>query len=398
MPSENAATLVEETVAAIEDDDFSLADSKLTAASGVLDDIAREEVADERRIRAARNSNATSLGKTEQLDDYLRQLNGTRMLRSSFLAAAAAYLIDPLADDASTITDLGEDLVESERDAAAKVGDARDVADAVDLPATPTVVEAEASDTAVLVGQSLTVSVTVRNVGDEPATAVTVTVDAEDGLAPDVESLAFDTLPPGGEGTRTVEVSTTAPGESSISLGLGPAEPADTPAIAVSVAERTRITNDMLTSITTVEERLKNASLDEATRTSLQAKLDTARTRVKEAKQLFKNGQTADAKEAVKAANVALGDFLNAVAGLDDGAIESTRRRAFDRLTTNGIEQTGPLLKEPSGLAAYANDSGIITESGLTEAVDDWVNREIETALLRKAIDAWRAETVVTST
>lgn len=53
-------------------------------------------------------------------------------------------------------------------------------------------------------------------------------------------------------------------------------------------------------------------------------------------------------------------------------------------------------MREPSGLAAYANDDGIITENGLAEAVDDWVAREINTALLRDAIEAWRTETIVT--
>jgi hypothetical protein len=396
MPSEDAAALVEEISAAITNDQFGLAERKLDTVRNTYEGLTRTEAADERRIRAARDSGSPPLGTMEQLDAYLRQLNGTRLLRVSFLTGMAAYLLDPLAKDAANVTTIASDLVESERDAAAMVGDARDAATAVDLPAIPTITETESSETSVLVGRSLTLSVTVRNVGDDTATDVGVTVDAEDGLDPATESLSFDTLPPGEERTRTVEVTATAPGESSISLGVGPEEPADTPAVVVSVAEPTGISDDVLGSITTLEERVTNANLEPTTRESLQSNLDTARARAEEFKRLAEDGQTSAAKEAAAAANVAFGDFLNAVAGLSDGALDPARRRAFNQLATNGIEQTAPILSEPSGLAAYANDSGIITESGLTEAVDDWVNRDIETALLRDAIDAWRAETVVT--
>jgi uncharacterized repeat protein (TIGR01451 family) len=398
MPSEDAAALVEETGDAIANDQFDLAEQKLDAASTIYDSLTRKEAADARRIRAARDSGSPPLGTMEQLDAYLRQLNSTRLLRVSFLTGTAAYLLDPLAEDAAKVTTLASDLVESERDAAAMVGDARDAATTVDLPAIPTITEAETSDTSVLVGQSVTLSVTVRNVGDDTSTDVSVAVDAEEGLDPVADSLTVADLPPDGEATRDVEIRTTESGESSLRLGLGPEEPPDNPTAVLSVADRTGVADDMLTSITTLEERLSNANLDQQTRESLQSRLDVARARAENFKQLAENDQTTAAKEAAEEANVALGDFLNALAGLSEGTLTSAQRRTFDQLATNGIEQTGLLQSEPSELAPYTDDSGIIAESGLREAVDDWVGREIDTTLLRDAIEAWRTETVVTNT
>ncbi len=48
------------------------------------------------------------------------------------------------------------------------------------------------------------------------------------------------------------------------------------------------------------------------------------------------------------------------------------------------------------GLATYANESGIINNSGLLTAVDDWRDDRINTFLLFDVVDAWRSGALVT--
>jgi len=73
------------------------------------------------------------------------------------------------------------------------------------------------------------------------------------------------------------------------------------------------------------------------------------------------------------------------------------------RVDTSGGENVGAAYvfraTEPSGLARYAGEDGVVGTDGLRLAIDDWRAGDIDTDLLRDVIEAWRSgEPVVTPT
>lgn len=76
----------------------------------------------------------------------------------------------------------------------------------------------------------------------------------------------------------------------------------------------------------------------------------------------------------------------------ETGVHTVTLRVTDDEGNTATTSQTIQVVnsKGDTLLELYANDAGIIDRNGLSNAVDDWVAQDINTDLLRQAIDAWR--------
>jgi hypothetical protein len=70
-------------------------------------------------------------------------------------------------------------------------------------------------------------------------------------------------------------------------------------------------------------------------------------------------------------------------AGIAPGTYDVVVQVSGDEFTTTITVEAG------SPLSAYANDQGVVDDSGLSAAIDDWVSGEIDDDLLSQAIDAW---------
>jgi hypothetical protein len=62
-----------------------------------------------------------------------------------------------------------------------------------------------------------------------------------------------------------------------------------------------------------------------------------------------------------------------------------------DQAKTEIVEDDLPITESESGLSEYRNEDGSVTTLGLRDAIEDWRNGDIQTALLGEVITAWRS-------
>lgn len=155
------------------------------------------------------STNDTSFDTVQSLTSYLGTATETKLQRAELLTTAGSYL-----DDAGSVTDpqavveavsatrKKEQTFESETEAA------QSIVDGASLPPKITTTGLEFEQGQLAPEETLTATIGVINVGDEPATALTVTVSVPAGLSSVSETKTVDQL--AGGTTTTVGFSITA--------------------------------------------------------------------------------------------------------------------------------------------------------------------------------------------
>lgn len=222
---------------AVESGDRERAEELAREVASSFEDLTAEESAAVRRsILGRREADPDDFGT---LGEHAGASLEVTLLRSSVLLAALAALESSEDGDTATreVRDLAEDLEAAGSELAGRESDARAVVDDETVPAGVLITAVRGTETPVAIDGETTVSVTLRNPGDEPAEGVAVTATTGAGLALSPQEADVGRISGGGEREASFTVAGRQSGEQAVELEVSSAE-AGTDRKTVSVRVR----------------------------------------------------------------------------------------------------------------------------------------------------------------
>lgn len=200
---------------ALSNGDDGLAATLLGALKRRYEALDASESAAVARSTLARQQLTLNDGAVETLTKHAKAAGEAATARAGVFTTVAAFLqldeSERTASRRSDATAAVSQLIEAERTRNERQEAAARVVESVTLPPSISVLSAGASDETFAVGQPVDLEVVVGNVGDGPATGVTLAVDAPDGLTLSRTSVTVGDLAAGERSTMTATMEASRP-------------------------------------------------------------------------------------------------------------------------------------------------------------------------------------------
>lgn len=187
----------------------------------------RETEATTAAVRAVRDPGDLTLEtvgsaeSVEDLTDYLLAAERTNSQRLALLTRVGAFLTAPDADgtpDASTVRDVVDETATSEEEFDSATPSIESAIDGRTVPAVLAGLSVEVDPASVAPGAESAISASVRNVGDETAEGVTLSIDLPAGVSAPQTTLSMGSIPADDTASATVEVTPGEAGEFSVGV------------------------------------------------------------------------------------------------------------------------------------------------------------------------------------
>lgn len=347
MPSEAAVDTLERLRGAIDNGALGEADRLLEDLVDTYASVRAEESALERKATAVRNRvEVLDGGIPDELTDFVTTSAATSMGRGGVLWGTRQYLLDPAEGGAEDLKGQIADLVEQEETFLEAETALRSTFDAVnvDLPAILVATGSELSDGPHTTDTVYDLTATARNVGDKPASSITLLVDAPDRVSVSPASADVGTLAPDGTVAREFTVEAGSPGEYNVNVvvesGDGNVD-ADSSTTQFTVLGPDGLSEQALEAVRLAKTRVKDSDLKKGRRQSLLSKLSSAETKVEQGRAQLERDNEKQADTQFRAATRILGAFLNALdgGGKPSRSLDDATRTALENLASTAIDQ-----------------------------------------------------------
>ena len=276
---------------AVEADEFAEAEDVLGRLNDLYDRVESEEASRVKQIHGAVSEGAITGEEREVVQQYVGQKVATGVARVGVLMGGGMYLLSPGEVEGSDVLEGVDELIEHEKEKVDKENLARGVVSDAELPAFASIVDVTKSRDGFVVGDLISIDVTVQNVGDSPASDIELLSRVDLDVKPD--SVNVGELEPGAERTLTFELAASE-GDYEIEFVLESADAgSDSKRAELSIRSKRSVTKFAAQSIGEIRELVdgKN-SLTDGWRTALFASLDEAATNVDDALQFMDGAVT----------------------------------------------------------------------------------------------------------
>ncbi len=309
MPSETAASSLDDAAAAIEAEEFDALEAAIEDLEAAYDAVEASESARFRRAVAARADVAPSGEPFETLNRYAKLHTSVELGRVTALSGAALFAARPAADDPEDLAGSLSELADRERTFADLAGPTDDALADVELPALVALASVEAPTEPVVKGGTVEVAATVESVGDDPAADVTLAQASDLSLSPAAADAA--TLAPGETLSATFSGEATVAGEVDVTLSVSSADAGERErTVTVDVLDKTEATAIAVGTLSDLRDRVE-AVFDGGRERSLLAKLEAASDSVDRARGFRESGRGKQANDQLGTASRQVGAFLN---------------------------------------------------------------------------------------
>ena len=239
------AALLQEFADAIASGEYEEAEAVLELLRETYDERISREAARFERAVAVRSQSDISTEQQTRLDDHREQAIAVEFDRSAFLLEAASFLTDPENSDEESVLEASESLGQREQRFERVQEETQQDLTATTLPARIRILQVDAET--LVVRDSSSLQVTVRNIGDEPATGVHVAVDGERAIQVDGTPATTDEIPAADTSSFTFDMSATEPGEYRLVVTVeSDTAGSDTKVSSIDVQETTVATEESL--------------------------------------------------------------------------------------------------------------------------------------------------------
>ncbi|MEY7848138.1 CARDB domain-containing protein [Natrarchaeobius sp. A-rgal3] len=209
-------SLLEQFKSAIEDEAYDDAESLLDDLHDIYEQSNRARVAD--RAAAAAKNEDVDFADTRPLQMLSGTDSRTTFCRGGFFANAALFLSNPSELDHEQMIEYTEQLLEHERELEEARDAAEPVLNRVTVPPTVEIRELILGDDNITLGTQLDIEVLVENVGDEPASSVSLEFDPSAGVSLSSQSIDVGTLDADETERVTITAVSEEPDEQTISV------------------------------------------------------------------------------------------------------------------------------------------------------------------------------------
>lgn len=257
------------------------------------------------------------------------------------LGATASFQRDPTETDPDTLVNAVNNAIDREQTLQSRGEAADSVLDSVSLPAALTVSERESLPQPLPLGTNTRVGITVANAGDEPATAVELTVDASGGVSVDGGPEQLGSIDGGDQVTTELGFAVRSPGTATLEFtASGDNVSQSNATVSVAVVGKGELVDTIVEDL----ERLRSVlgSLDTRLARPLKKKLDTAERNLDNARRFIGRGRGKQANTQLTAATRVLGAFLNAVEARSGDASSQSSGGNSSGGNGNGSDGTNP--------------------------------------------------------
>lgn len=316
MPSDALPDLLAELAAAAEADDPSTVRARLDEIEAEFERIEPAEGALLGRAVAAREGADLDPDDRQAVDDLAREASAIELSRAAVLTTGALYVTDPSQVDGAELRQQAADLADEEAALVEQADAVEPVLDDADVPATVEAVETTTPAEPIPKGSTVEVALGLRNVGDEPATDVSVTASSELSTRPD--AVTADALGPGERLDAAFEVDAAAAGSFAVDLSFESADDAGSRTIDLEILSKRGFVDRARETLQDVLTSLDQLDLPKGIEQSIRSKLDNADAKLADAADFADAGRAKQADNQLNAASNQLGALLNQLDGLGD--------------------------------------------------------------------------------
>ncbi|MFD1525962.1 MULTISPECIES: CARDB domain-containing protein [Halolamina] len=190
------------------------------------------------QINAARTSQNSSFDTVQELTSYLREANRTRVQRTELLSVVSTFLDNQLenttasesstlavqADSSSEVIDVISRTQDKEDEFADVTESATQLASTVSLPPTLKLSQVSVESSQIKTAESVPLTVTVTNVGDDFATDITVSVEPPESVKIDTSRIILPDLSANDSISKSFTITPESAGSHAITISVDSAE------------------------------------------------------------------------------------------------------------------------------------------------------------------------------
>lgn len=303
-------TALNELADGLDADDPIAVQDALDSYEASIEGLSAEESIQLAKANAAKRAEI-SLADRDSLNEFTKRLGQVSIGRAGMLTSGATYLLAPAKADEDSIAASVRTHAANVQSFADWQETANSIIEAIELPTSLAFVAHEPEADALL-GETMTLTVDLYNVGDEPASQVDV-VSTQDG---EIQSSVPSSLEAGEHVTIDVTVAFTENRTYTIELVATSADiEAKTLLTPVSLGVRTKGEAVALISqkLRDLDSRIKTATIPKGQRKSLRSKVSAARDSVKRAESHLGRGKVKAANNQLQTASNQLTALVNSL-------------------------------------------------------------------------------------
>lgn len=333
---------------ALADDDYERVRS---LSEQLFDAYDEQEVSEREQVERAKAVSRRSPGDVDDdVSSYLTQVQTANLNRLGGALGVGVLVPNPgtgdqnLGEQVTAMREREQAVMEAAEAAEPALGD-------VTLPAMPRLVSTSASADPVPLSTTVELTLVVANVGDEPATGLTLSATG-DGLSVIQGERSFD-LDAGERRTVTFDAEATETGDATATLELSTEEDViATDRLDVSVLDKVGYLDRADRQLEQLRTRIEETSLSKGRRRSLLAKVDAAEDSVDRARDEATDGREKQTNNQINTATKQLGALVNALEARRNGGGERGKKGNGNR--GNGVSGLGE--RQRVGLVAATEE------------------------------------------
>ncbi|QSG01608.1 CARDB domain-containing protein [Natranaeroarchaeum sulfidigenes] len=282
--------------------------------------------------RSVRRNRPLEPAQAETLATYDGTLSSVELTRGALLTAGSMYVADPDEVPATEVIKAIDQLREFNGALNEQSNDVEQVLTAMDVPAS-LVVSTSTDGGPYLKGQKVTVSLTIENAGNEPATSVFVKADSQ--ASPEPEQFDIGNLEAGNEITEPVTIQFEKAQETTVVFEVTDEDGANAEEeLLFTVNDKKALAEGALEIVATVRDQIRDDdSITGGLENSLVSQLEASENSLQRALDEIKDKHSRQANNALNTATQQLGAFLNNFEARQNGRSSLKDSKAFSITT-----------------------------------------------------------------
>ncbi|QCJ45959.1 CARDB domain-containing protein [Haloprofundus sp. MHR1] len=323
---------------AVESENFEQASSRLDELQAAYSDVKQDEEIRARKALRVRNTNDVSAKKRDQLESLARSHISVSLSRTGILTYGGIFETSPENVKPDELVGTARELGEKEEQFQKQAAEVDPVLDEAQIDPSVEIVQTTTPNTHIPKGETVSIPVTLMNIGDAVASDVSIDGNTKLPVSPDEESigelaaeeqarseftLTADRI---GEFTLTFKVSSENAGSDTKTVTLSVAGKADFIATARQVIEGIR--EEVTTELSGGQAR------------SFEEKLTAVLKSLERATNECESGREKQANNAIGTAINQLGAVLNSFAALQRGAKKAREKSLSEQFVQGAVRQT----------------------------------------------------------
>lgn len=282
---------------------------------------AYDRVSPNERIRIERAKEAAKRIQNEKVDQYLNQVVTANLNRTGLSLGLGVGLPNP--DETGELLD----LVVSMRNREMTVADAGQAVDSIleniSIPSHPAIGGVIPTQASQPLGESVPITITVVNVGDEPLDEVKVAFAGNEEFYPDSRTATVTDVKPRGIRDVIISVVPIQPGQLDATVSITGQPIREERRIEVEVFGKSEYFDRVAGQLKTLAKRVRKAGFRQGNERSLLKKVEAAIDGIEHAEQALADGNHERADNQLRASSRKLGAFINE---LDEGTSNDERK------------------------------------------------------------------------